>query len=102
MRRAMTPAEMRLWLRLRNRQLGNVRFRRQAPIGPYIVDFFCPEKRLIVEVDGEQHGFDGHMRHDGERTRWLKARGHCVLRFTNGDVAKDLDAVYAVISAALA
>jgi very-short-patch-repair endonuclease len=68
----------------------------------YIVDFFCPEKRLIVEVDGEQHGFDGNMSRDAARTRWLEARGHRVLRFTNGDVAKDLDAVYAAISAALA
>jgi very-short-patch-repair endonuclease len=101
MRRAMTPAEMRLWLRLRNRQLGGARFRRQAPIGPYIVDFFCPEKRLIVEVDGEQHGFDANMLRDAERTRWLEARGHRVLRFANSDVANDLDAVYAVILSAV-
>jgi very-short-patch-repair endonuclease len=100
MRSAMTPAELRLWLRLRNRQLGGLRFRRQAPIGPYIVDFFCPERNLIVEVDGDQHGHESNMKHDAERTRWLEGRGHRVLRFANVEVTNDLDAVYAAISAA--
>jgi very-short-patch-repair endonuclease len=100
MRSAMTPAELRLWLRLRNRQLGGLRFRRQAPIGPYIVDFFCPERNLIVEVDGDQHGHESNMKRDAERTRWLQGRGHRVLRFANVEVTNDLDAVYAAISAA--
>ena len=58
MRQRMTDAEARLWLRLRKPGIDGLRFRRQAPIGPYIVDFFCPQHRLIVEVDGGQHADD--------------------------------------------
>lgn len=58
MRQDMTMAELHLWQHLRKPGLEGLRFRRQTPIGPYIVDFFCPERRLIVEVDGDQHGFD--------------------------------------------
>jgi very-short-patch-repair endonuclease len=76
-----TDAEIRLWSRLRGKQLAGFRFRRQHPLGPYVVDFFCAEAKLIVEVDGGQHADDGEA-----RTRWLEARGYRVIRFWNNDV----------------
>jgi very-short-patch-repair endonuclease len=100
MRRAMTPAEMRLWLRLSRRQLAGLRFRRQAPLGPYIVDFFCPERKLVIELDGDHHGHDGTAARDAERTAWLERGGLRVIRFTNEDVMRNLDGVYDAIVAA--
>ncbi len=92
-RQAMTPAELRLWLRLRNRGLEGYRFRRQAPLGPYIVDFFCAERRLVVEVDGDQHGFDAVGMRDAIRSRWIEQQGHTILRVSNHDVTFNLDGV---------
>ena len=71
-----TDAEIRLWSRLRGKQLAGLRFRRQHPLGPYVVDFFCAEAKLIVEVDGGQHADDGEA-----RTRWVEARAYRVIRF---------------------
>jgi very-short-patch-repair endonuclease len=88
-----TDAERILWSVLRGRQLATFRFRRQQPIGPYIVDFFCPSAKLIVELDGDQHGLDQVVRYDKVRTRFLEANGYRVLRFWNGEVMKDRDAV---------
>ena len=79
----MTQAETHLWYRLRRRQVGNYRFRRQVPIGSYIVDFACVEERLIVEVDGSQH-LDSD--YDARRDRWLEDQGFRVMRFWNHDV----------------
>jgi len=84
-----TEAERKLWSLLRARQLGAYRFRRQQPIGPYIVDFFCPSARLVVELDGGQHGTDAAMAHDAARDDFLRARGYCVLRFINADVMRE-------------
>jgi very-short-patch-repair endonuclease len=97
MRRAMTPAELRLWLRLQRRQLGGLRFRRQAPLGPYIVDFFCPERKLVIELDGDQHGRDENVARDAQRTQWLEQGGLRVIRFSNADVMRSLDGVYDAI-----
>ncbi len=97
MRQAMTGAELRLWLRLRNRGLEGYRFRRQAPLGPYIVDFFCPERKLVVEVDGDQHGFDAGRVRDAIRSRWLEAQGHTILRVSNNDVISNIEGVCAAI-----
>jgi very-short-patch-repair endonuclease len=88
-----TEAERRLWLLLRRRQLGALRFRRQQTIGPYVVAFFCPSARLIVELDGSQHGSDVARSHDDSRTAFLEARRFRVLRFWNGELLKDPDAV---------
>ncbi|MBI4297689.1 MAG: endonuclease domain-containing protein [Chloroflexi bacterium] len=85
LRRQGNRAEAALWSRLRNRQLG-VKFRRQQPIGPYIVDFACFEKRMIVEVDGSQHNDEEGMRKDENRTAWLQGRGYTVMRFWSNDV----------------
>ena len=84
LRRQSTDAERALWSKLRDRRLGGVRFRRQAPIGSYIADFVSHERKLIVELDGGQHA--GRRAYDARRTRWLESRGYTVLRFWNDDV----------------
>ena len=99
MRRSMTNAEMRLWQRLKKPGLEGMRFRRQCPIGSYIVDFFCPEKRLIVKVDGDQHSRDSIGRADAERTAWLEAKGYSLLRFWNIEVFENIEAVCEAILA---
>jgi len=93
MRKEMTQAEFRLWPQIRGQKLQGLKFRRQAPIGPFIVDFFCPAHRLIVEIDGGQHFDDETIVADERRTAWLVAQGYRVLRFTNLDVAHNLEGV---------
>jgi very-short-patch-repair endonuclease len=102
MRQDMTRDELRLWQHLRKPGLEGLRFRRQAPIGAYIVDFFCPERKLIVEVDGDQHGFEAGEAHDLQRDAWLRDRGYRVLRFSNRDVMTNLNGVCDTIIAAAA
>lgn len=89
LRRNMTDAEKALWRVLRGKQLEGWRFRRQHPLGPYIVDFICLEKKLVVEVDGGHHGEDEHAAHDARRDEWIQSRGYQVLRFWNADVVRD-------------
>ena len=84
-----TEAERKLWALLRGRHLGGYRFRRQQPIGPYIVDFFCPSARLVVELDGSQHSKDEVLAYDAARGGFLAARGYRLLRFINADVLHD-------------
>lgn len=93
LRRRSTDAETKLWARLRNRQLDGLKFKRQFTIGQYVADFACPEHHLVVEVDGEQHGFDTNTRQDAERTARLEAMGYVVLRFWNLDVHRNMDGV---------
>jgi very-short-patch-repair endonuclease len=97
----MTGPELRLWSRLRKPGLPGLRFRRQTPIGPFIVDFFCPERRLIVEVDGGQHGLAGGVDRDRRRDDWLKARGYTVIRIWNHEVMSNLDGVCETILSAV-
>ena len=85
----LTPFEARLWTRLSRSQLGGFKFRRQHVIGNCISDFFCPQKALIVEVDGDTHD----PVRDAHRDAVNRARGYSTLRFSNIDVGKDLDAV---------
>ncbi len=99
LRKNMTDEERRLWRELRYRQLHGFRFRRQAPIGPFIVDFVCFEQKLIVELDGGQHA--ERIREDAARTSWLAEQGFRVIRFWNHHVVEDLDAVLEVIAGAL-
>ena len=87
MRRSSTDAEVRLWWHLRAARLRGLKFRRQQPIGDYIVDFVCFEKKLIVEVDGSQH-LDA-IGHDAARTVWLEAVGFTVVRFWNDEVLRN-------------
>jgi len=95
LRKNQTDAERKLWRRLRARELCGFKFRRQYPIAPYIVDFICVEKRLIVEIDGGQHATMTEI--DNTRTEFLNARGYRVLRFWNNEVLQQLDAVLAKI-----
>jgi len=99
LRRTMTDAERQLWRCLRLRQLEGYRFRRQVPIGPYVVDFLCLQARLVVEVDGGQHA-DAPA--DRRRDAFLRRRGFRVLRFWNNQVLAQPDAVCEVILRRLA
>ena len=92
-RSALTPPEARLWTSLRTRRLEGVRFRRQHPIGPYILDFYAPAAKLAVEVDGAWHDDPDQQRHDQARTRWLAERGIRVIRLAARDVRDRLDGV---------
>ena len=94
-----TDAERVLWRLLRNRQLAGCKFRRQAPIGRYIVDFVCFERRLIVEMDGGQHQARAHA--DAERTKWLAGQGFRVIRFWNNEVLGETAAVQDAVLAAI-
>lgn len=93
MRRNMTDAELKLWNAVRAHRLMGLGFRRQARIAGYIVDFACPDKRLIVEVDGSQHGEDAQIAYDEIRSKQLEADGWTILRFWNDDVLRDIDGV---------
>lgn len=84
----MTLPEVLLWQQLRGRSAAPV-FRRQHPLGPYILDFFCPAARLAIEVDGEGHACMEAAEHDARRTAWLEARGVSVVRLSARDVLKD-------------
>ena len=95
LRREASLPERILWQRLRKGQLDGCKFRRQHPIGPYFVDFVCLAKRLIVELDGGQHG--DQCEHDWERTKRLEERGFKVIRFWNSEVLRETEAVVAAI-----
>ena len=94
-----TDAERRLWSRLRKRQLEGWRFRRQAPLGPYVVDFARLAARLVIEVDGGQHSWRSEQ--DATRQSWLEANGFQVLRFWNNEVLASTDGVLETIRQAL-
>jgi len=97
----MTESERLLWSRLRRKQLHGTQFYRQKPIGSYIVDFYAPAARLVVEVDGSQHQDNIHAQNDAYRDESLKGQGLRVLRFTNLQVLQDLDSVVGVVAEAL-
>jgi len=86
LRHNMTKEEVKLWNRLKNRQLLNLKFRRQVPIGEYVVDFFCTEKNFIIELDGGQHNEPSNIEYDEKRTEYLQQQGYKVLRFWNDEV----------------
>ncbi len=93
LRNAMTPAEVALWRHLRSRQFEGWKFRRQASIGRYIVDFYCPKAKLVVEVDGVVHLTEEAQMHDKERDVYLRATGLKILRVTNSDVMGNIEGV---------
>ena len=97
LRKRMSPVEALVWQRLRNRGLGALKFRRQHPIGPYTLDFYCPEAKLVVEIDGSTHATERSAEADAFRTRWLEAQGLKVIRFWARDVYADLDGVLEAI-----
>ncbi|HXH00356.1 MAG TPA: endonuclease domain-containing protein [Sphingomicrobium sp.] len=98
LRRDLTDAERRLWAVLRSRLFRCAKFRRQQPIGPFIVDFVCQQRRLIIEADGGQHD----IRNDSPRTAFLEQAGYRVIRFWNHDIMTNLDGVAELIATALA
>ncbi len=95
LRKDMTDAERKLWTFLKLRQFRGKKFRRQAPIGTYIVDFVCFETKLIIELDGGQHSTQ--VEYDQERTNWLNSQGFRVLRFWNFQVLEETDSVLEAI-----
>jgi very-short-patch-repair endonuclease len=99
LRKNSTNAESALWAELRNRRLCGYRFKRQHPIGPYIVDFVCLDARLVVELDGGQH--QASAQYDAARTDYLNERRYSVIRFWNNQVLNELDGVKQAIFLAL-
>ncbi len=89
----MTVAERTLWGKLRSRHLGKYKSQRQTSIDNYIVDFYCAEKKLILEIDGDVHGFDRQRWLDQKRQHYLESRGFTVLRFTNVEVKDSIEGV---------
>ena len=97
LRKNSTTAERKLWRHLRSRSLGGFKFVRQEPIGPYVVDFICRGKRLVIEVDGGQHA---DSKRDVLRDRWLADHRYRVLRFWNNEVLGNIEGVWETIFAA--
>jgi very-short-patch-repair endonuclease len=93
----MTPAEIRLWQALKHRQVDDLKFRRQHSIGPFIVDFYCPSAKLVVELDGAAHDSEIAWQRDEGRTAYLESLGLGVLRFENRDVMENLEGVLSEI-----
>ena len=93
MRHTATYAEILMWQLLRNKRFMNLKFRRQHVIKPYIVDFYCHEIGLVIELDGSQHGTDDAIEYDAERTKFLEALGLTVVRYWNHDVLGRTDVV---------
>ncbi|MBC6980942.1 endonuclease domain-containing protein [Caulobacter sp. 17J80-11] len=92
LRRTLSTPEARLWVRLRNRGEDHPAFRRQHPFGPYILDFYCPQLKLAIEVDGQGHTMGDQPRHDIQRDAWLRTKGVEVVRLEAVEVLKDPDA----------
>ena len=98
LRKNSTKEELAIWSILRNRQFFNLKFKRQVPIGNYIVDFVCEEKKLIIELDGGQHNQPEEQEYDKMRTEFLNSKGYRVVRFWNNDINSNLAGVYEELS----
>jgi len=99
LRSSLTDAEQRLWYHLRAHRFMGLKFKRQKPVGRYIVDFVCVERRLVIEPDGGQHA--EQQTYDRERDAWLRGEGYTVLRFWNNEVMQELEGVLEIIRLAL-
>ena len=97
LRRSETAAEQKLWAELRNRQVDGWKFKRQVPFGNYVIDFFCYDARLAVEVDGATHSTIQEIAKDAERTAFLTENGVQILRCTNSEIEENLDGVLEMI-----
>ena len=97
LRKNQTPQEKKMWNMLRNHQFYGYEFRRQYPIGEYIVDFICREKKIIIELDGGQHNESSNIINDNKRTEFLNSLGYRVIRFWNNDIDKNLEGVFEVM-----
>jgi very-short-patch-repair endonuclease len=98
LRAALTPAEARLWKHLQRRQLNGRKFRRQQSFAQYIVDFYCPSEKLVIELDGSAHDSEEAWNHDQKRAEFLCSLGLRVLRFENRTVIENLDGVLVEIA----
>lgn len=94
LRRNQTPAEAALWKLLRSRRLSHLKFRRQVPVGPFVVDFYCHRLKLVVELDGEVHQEVRQAAHDESRDDFLRSRGLKVLRFPNQAAFSDPEEIF--------
>jgi very-short-patch-repair endonuclease len=101
LRHEETEAEKIIWSRLRRKQLKGCKFRRQEPIGNYVVDFVCFERKLIIELDGGSHGSTETKGNDTIRTQWLESQGFQINRFWNSEVTSNIDRVMAKIEEAI-
>jgi len=101
LRHATTDAERKLWRALRSLPMQGSHFRRQATIGPYFADFACHAKRLVIELDGGQHGDARHAARDAKRDAYMRQSGYRVLRFWNNDVMQNIEGVLETIAEAL-
>jgi very-short-patch-repair endonuclease len=93
LRKDATSPERILWSKLKGAQIDGASFRRQHPLGPYVIDFYCPSLGIVVELDGEHHGYQANAARDRQRDAWLVARGLRVLRFWNENVRTNLTGV---------
>lgn len=101
LRQDQTPAERRFWALLHPWREAGWHFRRQAPIGPFVVDFVCKRKKLVFEIDGDSHYSDEGIERDNTRTDYLRRLGYSVVRFTNVDVLESDDGVFEVLRGVL-
>ena len=93
LRKALSPPERLLWIRLRRRSADQPNFRRQHPLGPYVADFYCADARMVVEVDGWGHSEPAQISYDARRDQYMRALGCHVIRYWAGDVMKDPDEI---------
>jgi len=101
LRKRMTPQEVKLWVRLRELRKHGYHFRRQSPRPPYILDFECRKTKLIIEVDGGQHGQSDMLQNDTARDDAMRRRGYFTLRFWNNEIDREIDGVMETILKAL-
>lgn len=100
LRKNMTKAEIVLWSKLKGKQLNGLKFRRQCGINNYVVDFYCPELKLAIEIDGDVHAYNSRIVYDKKRQKEIEALGIKVLRYTNNDVTQNIEGVlYDIIAA---
>lgn len=94
LRRDGTTAEQRFWSKVVRRQFFDLKFRRQHGIGPYVVDFYCPAKKIVVEIDGDTHATDQAIQDDQSRTQYLTSFGYTVIRYTNCEILNNTQGVF--------
>ncbi len=97
LRKNMTKQEQKLWNILRNKKFYGFKFKRQVPIGNYIVDFVCELQNLIIEIDGGQHNEPCNIKHDIERTEFLNSKGYKIIRFWNNEIEENIEGVCKII-----
>jgi len=98
LRKNSTEQERIMWKLLRNRKFKNLKFKRQVPVGNYVADFLCEEKKLIIEIDGGQHNESENIIKDNTRTKYFESEGYNIIRFWNNEVTENLSGVYDKLS----